>query len=39
MTLFTRMFAAFFYAGLALLGLAYCLGLTAVLGLTSPTPF
>lgn len=39
MTLFARLFTAAFYAGIALVGLSYCLGLTAVLGLTSPTPF
>ena len=39
MVAFTRLFAVVFYTVLALVGLSYCLGLTAVLGLTSPTPF
>jgi hypothetical protein len=39
MAAFTRLFAVVVYTVLALVALSYCLGLTAALGITSPTPF
>lgn len=39
MTSFTRVIVGLGYALLAVIALAYCLGVTSAVGLTGPTPF